>query len=124
MQRFLTAALAAVTLAACDGRSPTSASVVPNAGGSGSERVAAAPAAPGVIVSGLEYPRGFVFRDGASYVAEAGTPEGNDRTTVGQCEQVPPPVGPWKGGFTGRVSRVTMTGAATSMPLKVSPITA
>lgn len=111
MQRFLIAALAMTTLAACDGLSPTDAAT-----SRGVELArAAAPAAPTVIVSGLEYPRGFTFHEGAIYVAEAGTPAGNERTTVGECEQVPPPVGPWRGGFTGRVSRVTMAGARTTV---------
>lgn len=61
-----------------------------------------------VVASGLLYPRGIVFDErGALYVAEAGTPQGHTISTVGtSCEQVVPPVGPWLGGFTGRISRV------------------
>ena len=115
MQRFPFVALAALTLAACDGRTPTDAAVaVPN--GVAAQRAAVVPAAPTVIVSGLEYPRGFTFgRDGAIYVAEAGTPLGNDFSTTGQCQQVPSPVGPSKGGHTGRISRVTMAGVRTTV---------
>ena len=110
MQRFLSAALAALALVACENKRPTEIS-----GGSEAEAArAAAPSTPTVIASGLEFPRGFTFgRDGAIYLAEAGTPEGNTKSTVGQCEQTPPPVGPWKGGYTGRVSRITMSGART-----------
>ena len=93
MQRFLLAALAALTLAACDGGTLTDAAVaLPN--GAAAQRAAGAPAVPTVIVSGLEFPRGFTFgRDGAIYVAEAGTPAGNTFSTAGQCQQVPAPVG-------------------------------
>ena len=50
-----------------------------------------------VIASGLQSPRGLKFGpDGMLYVAEAGT--GGTNSTVGTCPQVPPPVGPYKGG--------------------------
>ena len=114
MHRPLPAAVAAVTLAAlvaCD-NPPSTAPASPDAAAAR----AAAPNAPAVIVSGLHYPRGFAFgRDGAIYVAEAGEQAGNDRSTVGLCEQTPAPVGPYSGGFTGRVSRVTMAGHRTTV---------
>jgi len=115
MQRLLPAAVAALTLAtlaACDNPHPTA----PAAADGADVAKAAAPNAPMVVVSGLHYPRGLAFgKDGAIYVAEAGVPEGNDRSTVGQCTQVPAPVGPWTGGFTGRISRVTMAGRRTTV---------
>jgi hypothetical protein len=37
------------------------------------------------------------------YVAEAGT--GGTTSTTGQCTQVIPPIGPYTGGYTGRISR-------------------
>jgi hypothetical protein len=112
MNRFLPAAVAVLALAACDARSPDSAAPNPP-----DASRASALAAPEVIVSGLQYPRGFAFgRDGAIYVAEAGVPEGNETSTVATgCPQVPPPVGPWSGGFTGRISRVTMRGVRTTV---------
>jgi hypothetical protein len=114
MQRILPAVLVVIALAACDARTPDSA--VPTAPEATRAGAPAAPAAPQVIVSGLLYPRGFTFgRDGAIYVAEAGVPEGNDMSTAGQCAQVAPPTGPWLGGFTGRVSRVTMAGQRTTV---------
>lgn len=115
MQHFLPAAVAAVTLTAlvaCDSARPTG----PGASAGADARKAALPNAQTVVVSGLEYPRGFTFgRDGAIYVAEAGTPEGNSSSTVGLCPQTPAPVGPYVGGFTGRVSRVTMAGERTTV---------
>jgi len=48
------------------------------------------------------------------YVAEGGTGGGN--STVGQCEQVPAPVGPYSGAATGgRISRVDSNGVRTTV---------
>jgi hypothetical protein len=57
-----------------------------------------------VVASGLEAPRGLRFGpDGDLYVAEAGT--GGTTSTAGQCAQVVPPVGPYTGGLTARISK-------------------
>jgi len=62
-----------------------------------------------VVVSGLEAPRGLKFGpDGDLYVAEAGT--GGTNSTAGQCAQVIPPVGPYTGGSTSRISRIDRSG--------------
>jgi len=115
MQRLLPAAAVAVTLAAfvaCDSSRPTG----PVAPAAPDAARTALPNAPTVVVGGLQYPRGFTFgKDGSIYVAEAGMPEANSTSTVGLCPQTPPPVGPYVGGFGGRVSRVTMAGQRTTV---------
>lgn len=57
-----------------------------------------------VVATGLEGPRGLRFGpDGDLYVAEAGT--GGMNSTSGECAQVVPPVGPYTGGLTARISK-------------------
>jgi SMP-30/Gluconolactonase/LRE-like region len=73
-------------------------------GASGVQMLAQLPANATVYASGLEGPRGLAFGpDGTLYVAEAGL--GGTTSTVG-CQQTPPPVGPYKGGLTARISKV------------------
>ena len=75
---------------------------------------AQAPAQPTVTVvaSGLNSPRGLAFGpDGALYVAEGGT--GGTASTDGQCAQVPKPIGPYTGGFTASISRISRQGTRT-----------
>lgn len=113
MRRFLAVAAALVTLAACDNRGTTSITGTPEAGATRAPATSM-PATPQVISGGLEYPRGFSFGpDGAIYVAEAGTPEGNTTMTVGLCPQVG--FGPSAGGFTSRISRITLDGTRTTV---------
>jgi hypothetical protein len=58
-----------------------------------------------VYASGLNAPRGLKFGpDGLLYVAEAGT--GGTTSTKGQCPQVVPPIGPYSGGMTSRISKI------------------
>jgi hypothetical protein len=67
-----------------------------------------------VYASGLESPRGLKFGpDGDLYVAEAGT--GGTISTVGSCAQVPPPIGSYLGGNTGRISKLDRSGNRTTV---------
>lgn len=67
-----------------------------------------------VFSSGFNSPRGLKFGpDGYLYVAEGGL--GGTLSTVGLTDQVPFPIGPYTGGFTGRVSRVNHKGVRTTV---------
>jgi len=81
-------------------------------GSSAGQTVAAAPV---ILATGLENPRGIkIGPDGRLYVAEGGL--GGSLSTVGRCPQVPVPQGPYLGGFTGRISAVDVTtGARTTV---------
>jgi hypothetical protein len=68
-----------------------------------------------VFATGFSNPRGLKWGpDGNLYVAEAGTGAGN-LSTVGQCQQVPAPVGPWLGGFGARISKVSPGGTRSTL---------
>jgi hypothetical protein len=66
-----------------------------------------------VFASGLDGPRGLTFGpDGALYVAEAG--RGGSNAASG-CEQVPSPVGPYHGGPSARISKISGSGQVTTV---------
>jgi hypothetical protein len=72
-----------------------------------------------VLASGLNDPRGLTFDpDGTLYIAEAGT--GGTTSTAGICTQGLPPVGPYKGGPSARISKLAPSGKlavlATGLP--------
>jgi hypothetical protein len=70
---------------------------------------AAQPSNATVIATGLDGPRGMRFGpDGNLYFAEAGTAGPN--STAGTCAQVVPPVGPYHGGNTARISVIRRDG--------------
>ena len=67
-----------------------------------------------VYATGLNNPRGIKFGpDGALYVAEGGM--GGTASTVGVCTQVVAPIGPYTGGNTGRISRIGLQGARSTV---------
>jgi hypothetical protein len=68
-----------------------------------------------MFASGLNNPRGLKFGpDGNLYVAEGGL-GGSTMTTPEDCDQVPFPVGPYSGGFTSRISKISPNGARTTV---------
>ena len=76
--------------------------------------VALPSSAPVVLATGLEAPRGLRFGpDGDLYVAEGGM--GGTNSTVGTCQQVPGPVGPYSGGKTARISKIDRKGTVTTV---------
>ncbi len=67
-----------------------------------------------VFATGLNNPRGLAFGPGGNlYVAEAGL--GGTNSTVGQCTQVVPPVGPYTGGLTASISKISPAGVRTTV---------
>jgi hypothetical protein len=67
-----------------------------------------------VFATGLNNPRGLAFGpDGNLYVAEAGL--GGTNSTVGQCTQVVPPVGPYTSGLTASISKISPTGVRSTV---------
>ncbi len=78
-----------------------------------------------VFASGIAYPRGLKFGpDGNLYVALAGF--GGPDSTEGQCAQVIPPVGPYKGGNTSSIIKISPRGTiwtvADSLPSDVNAL--
>jgi len=72
-------------------------------------------AAVTVFATGLSNPRGLAFGpDGALYVAEGGPATNALSTTPADCQQVPT-AGPYTGGYNSRISRVSPTGARTTV---------
>jgi hypothetical protein len=67
-----------------------------------------------VFASGFNNPRELKFGpDGYLYIAEGGT--GGNISTAGLCDSVIPPIGPYLGGNTGRISKVNWKGVVTTV---------
>lgn len=65
------------------------------------------------FATGFYNPRGLEFGpDGYLYVAEGGS-GGTDSST--DCDQVIPPIGPYKGGFTSKISKVSPSGIVSTV---------
>ena len=65
-----------------------------------------------VFATGLNNPRGLKFGpDGYLYVAEGGL--GGPDSSTSLCEQVIPPIGPYKSGFTASISKISSSGIVT-----------
>ena len=78
-----------------------------------------------VIAKGLDGPRGLAFgSDGDLYIAEGGT--GGTVSTVGVCDQVPGPIGPYKGGQNASIVKLESNGkvvpVATGFPSTVDAV--
>ena len=76
-----------------------------------------------VFASNVVFPRGLKFGpDGYLYVALAGT--GGTDSTIGKCPQVVSPVGPYKGGHTSSIIKIspngTVTKVADSLPSQIN----
>ena len=90
----------------------TAAGMLSADGGSQARLEAGADASVTVFATGLNDPRGLAFGpDKLLYVAEAGS-GGGALSTVGLCDQVQPPVGPYVGGHTARVLRFSASGGS------------
>jgi len=103
-------------LAACSGFALLLASVWPSSARAQrlSANVSATSPHVSVVATGLNNPRGLKFGpDGYLYVAEGG--KGGSSSTVGTCEQVPAPVGPYSGGPSGRILKITGPGHVTTV---------
>ena len=118
MKRLSTAALAApvLVLAACaESSRPGPSEPVQGLAAVAPGAVAALHAwSIDTVAAGLNNPRGLTFGpDGDLFVAEGGT--GGSNSTVGQCTQVPAPIGPYTGGYTSRISRIDRHGNRTTV---------
>jgi hypothetical protein len=120
--RLLPGLFLVVTIAGCEsGTAPDGTLSAPDA--ASTSRKSNSSLVVSVFATGLQFPRGLSFApNGDLYVAEAGS--GGGESTIGQCAQVVPPVGPYQNGPTGRISRIDRNGnrvtVATGFPSGVN----
>lgn len=105
-----------LALCACDSTHDVTAPPTPPVASAAAGRLAPGDAVSvDVFATGLNNPRGLKFGpDGSLYVAEGGT-GGAMSTTAAQCQQVPAPIGPYTGGFTSRISKISANGSRTTV---------
>ncbi|HCY75545.1 MAG TPA: ScyD/ScyE family protein [Ignavibacteriales bacterium] len=81
---------------------------------SSSDKITSSNTTIDTIAVGLNGPRGLKFgADGYLYVAESGL--GGSNSTLGQCDQVIPPVGPYVGGNTARILKISPSGTVSTV---------
>lgn len=89
------------------------------------EKKATISASVTTFVSDIAFPRGLKFGpDGYLYVALAGV--GGTNSTIGQCTQVIPPVGPYLGGNTSSIIKISPAGVvstvASNLPSQINAL--
>jgi sugar lactone lactonase YvrE len=111
--RHLLAISVASSAIACESGTGPDAATRASGNNEAASRNAEAASGVSVFATGLQFPRGLTFAaNGDLYVAEAGT--GGTEMTLGQCAQVIAPIGPYRNGPTGRISRIDRDGNRTT----------
>ncbi len=110
--------LVAFLLVSCekDRAAPTEPQVskAPSSSKGAAEGSSNAIASVSVFATGLNNPRGLKFGpDGYLYVAEGGAAGTN--STAGLCDQVIPPLGPYTGASTARISKISPAGVRSTV---------
>ncbi len=107
-------AIAFMFLLVSCGKDPATATSVQDNGSASLAKHSADTVSVSVFATGLKNPRGLTFGpDGFLYVAEGGV--GGTDSSTGLCEQVVPPVGPYKGSpYGARIVRIDKLGVVST----------